>query len=88
LLLEDHDLDIHHFEHLRSYNVCIFDRFVNIEPSAVEGIVHDPNGLSDASLNNSSIDGKLLSTEVGDTIHNVLDESTELITNISTSKYR
>jgi hypothetical protein len=67
----------------------LFDRFVNIEPSAVEGIVQDPNGMSEASLNNSSIDGKLLSTEVDDRIHNVLDESTELtITNISKSKYR
>jgi hypothetical protein len=70
--------------------MCIlFDRFVNIEPSAVDGIVQDPNGVSGAGLNNSSIDGKLLSTEVGDRVHNVLEESTELtVTNISKSKYR
>jgi len=67
----------------------LFYRFVNIEPSAVEeGIVQDPNGMSESSLNNSSMDGKLLSTEVGSRTGNVLDESSELtVTNISNSKY-
>ena len=66
----------------------LFYRFVNIEPSAVEGIVQDPNGMSESSLNNSSMDGKLLSTEVGSRTSNVLDGSSELtVTNISSSKY-
>jgi hypothetical protein len=66
----------------------LFYRFVNIEPSAVEGIVQDPNGMSESSLNNSSMDGNLLSTEVGSRTSNVLDESSELtVTNISNSKY-
>jgi hypothetical protein len=64
-------------------------RFVNIEPSAVEGIVQDPNGVSESSFSNSSIDGKLLSTEVGSGISKVLEESARLaVTNISKSKYR
>jgi len=69
--------------------VCVlFYRFVNIEPSAVEGIVQDPNGMSESGLNNSSMDGKLLSTEVGSRTSNVLDESSELTaTNISNCKY-
>ena len=50
--------------------------------------MQDPNGMSESSLNNSSIDGKLLSTEVGSRVSNVLDESAELtVTNISKSKY-
>lgn len=66
----------------------LFDRFVNIEPSAVEEVVQDPNGVSEASLSNSSIDGKLLSTDVGGSILTVGEESTELrITNVSKSKY-
>jgi hypothetical protein len=66
----------------------LFYRFVNIEPSAVEGIVHDPNGMSESSLNNSSVDGNLLSTEVGSRTSNVPDKSSELtVTNISNSKY-
>lgn len=44
--------------------------------------------MSESSLDNSSVDGKLLSTEVGSGIGNVLDESAELtVTNISKSKY-
>lgn len=66
----------------------LFDRFVNIEPSAVEEVAQDPNGVSEASLSNSSIDGKLLSTDVGGSILAVGEESTKLrITNVSESKY-
>jgi hypothetical protein len=65
----------------------LFDRFVNIEPSAVEEVAQDPNGVSEASLNNSSLDGKLLSTDIGGSILTVGEESTELrITNVSESK--
>jgi hypothetical protein len=66
----------------------LFDRFVNIEPSAVEEVAQDPNGVSEASLSNSSIDGKLLSTDVGGSILTVGEESTKLrIRNVSKSKY-
>jgi hypothetical protein len=66
----------------------LFDRFVNIEPSAVEEVVQDPNGVSEANLSNSSVDGKLLSTDVGGSILAVGEESSKLrITNVSESKY-
>jgi hypothetical protein len=66
----------------------LFDRFVNIEPSAVEEVAQDPNGVSEASLSNSSIDGKLLSTDIGGSMLSVGEESTKLrITNVSESKY-
>jgi hypothetical protein len=67
----------------------LFDRFVNIEPSAVEEVVQEPNDVSEASLSNSSIDGKLLSTDVDGSILTVGEEATKLrIMNISKSKHR
>jgi hypothetical protein len=66
----------------------LFDRFVNIEPSAVEEVVEDPDVVSEASLSNSSIDRKILSTEIGSNIHTVEEESAKLrITNISEGEY-
>jgi hypothetical protein len=65
-----------------------FDRFVNIEPSAVEEVAQDPNDVLGASLSNSSIDEKILSTEVGSNVHTLEEESTKLrITNISEGEY-
>lgn len=65
-----------------------FDRFVNIEPSAVEEVVQDPNDVSGVGLSNSSLDEKILSTEVGSNIHTMEEESTKLrITNISEGEY-
>jgi hypothetical protein len=44
--------------------------------------------VSGASLSNSSIDEKILSTEVGSNIHTMEEESTKLrITNISEGEY-
>ncbi|PSN57006.1 hypothetical protein C0J52_04256 [Blattella germanica] len=61
------------------------DGFVNIEPSAVEEVAQEPNPMSEASLsNNNTLDGKILSTEVGNGIRPVEEESTKLrITNIT-----
>lgn len=67
----------------------LFDRFVNLEPSAFEEVSQEQDGMSEASLRNSSMDGKILSTEVGSSIHTVEEESTKLrITNVSESKCR
>lgn len=50
--------------------------------------MEDPNVVSEASLSNSSIDRKILSTEVDSNIHTVEEESTKLrITNISEGEY-
>ena len=64
-------------------------RFVNIEPSAVEEVAQEPNPMSEASLsNNNTLDGKILSTEVGNGIRPVEEESTQLRrTNITESMY-
>ena len=61
---------------------------MNIEPSAVEEVSQEHNGVSEVSLNNSSLDGKIVSTEVGSGILPIEEESAKLrISNVTESKF-
>ncbi|KAJ9580719.1 hypothetical protein L9F63_024102, partial [Diploptera punctata] len=60
------------------------DGFVNIEPSSVDEVTQEHNGVSEASVHNSSLDDKIVSTEVSSGILPVEEESTKVrISNVT-----